>query len=89
MASELDGFDICIQEFRLVDRNFSSLLFSDQFMYTAVCAIESCDQVLKGCPYGGSAIIYRANFASVFFVCATHSDGFCVILDLPCSKNCL
>ena len=37
MSSELDSFDIiCIQEHWLVDRNFSSLLFSDQFMYTAV-----------------------------------------------------
>ena len=45
--------------------------------------MDSCGQVLKGCPYGGSAIIYQANLA-------THSDGFCaIILDLPCGKKLL
>ena len=45
-------------------------MFSDQFMYTAVSAMDSCNQVLKGRPYGGSAIIYRANLASGNSVCA-------------------
>ena len=59
-------------------------------MYTAVSAMGSCDQVLKGRPYGGSAIIYWANLASVISVCATHSDCFCaVIFDLPCGKKLL
>ena len=65
MSSELDGFDIiCIQEHWLVDRNFSSLLFSDQFLYTAVSAMDSCDQIVKGRPYGGSCF-------SNFCVCYT------------------
>ena len=91
MSSELDCFDIvCIQEHWLVDRNFSSLLFSDQFMYTAVSAMDSCNQVLKGRPYGGSAIIYWANLASVISVCATRSDRLCaIILDLLCGKKLL
>ena len=72
----------------MVDRNFSSLLFSDQFMYTAVSAMDSCDQVLKGRPYGGSAIIYWANLASVISVCATHSDRFCAII-YHVVRNCL
>ena len=51
-------------------------------MYTAVSAMDSCGQVLKGCPYGGSAIIYP--------VCAIHSDRFCaIILDLQCGKKLL
>ena len=50
------------------------LLFSDQFMRTAVSAMDSCNQILKGRPYGGSAIIYWANLTSVISVCATHSD---------------
>ena len=49
-------------------------------MYTAVSAMGSCDQVLKGRPYGGSAIIYWANLASVISVCATHSDCFCAVI---------
>ena len=50
----------------------------------------ACDQVLKGRPYGGSAIIYRANLASAISVCATHSDSLCaIIFDLPCGKKLL
>ena len=59
-------------------------------MYIAVSAMDSCDQVLKGRPYGGSAIIYWAKLASVISVCATHSDRFCAIVsDLPCGKKLL
>ena len=72
----------------LVDRNFSSLLFSDQFMYTAIFAMGSRDQVLKGHFYGGSAIIYWANLASVISVCATNSDCFCAMI-YHVVRNCL
>ena len=59
-------------------------------MYIAVSAMDSCDQALKGRPYGGSAIIYWAKLASAISVCATHSDRFCAIVsDLPCGKKLL
>ena len=59
-------------------------------MYTAISAMGSRDQVLKGHSYGGSAIIYWANLASVISVCATHShsDCFCAMI-YHVVRNCL
>ena len=71
----LDSFDVVLlQEHWLSD---SELCF-DGFICSAISGFDN-SVLLRGCPYGGCAILYRQNLVSSFKQVTTSSRRFCAV----------
>lgn len=74
-----------LQEHWLSDHQLQSLAkIHRNYLYTGVSRFNNSD-VLAGRPYGGTAILWRADMAASFVVLATDSKRACAIR--MCSKD--
>ena len=74
----LDSFDVVLlQEHWLSDFELDRLCF-DGFICSAISGFDN-SVLLRGCPYGGCAVLYHQNLVSSFKQVTTSSRRFCAV----------